>query len=150
MGKAESTELTEAVRYTVKSQTGINRDYCERKSSCRLGRAGYSNTMPVTGFRSKFRMRLGGSSRVAKPNAFENSGNQNDYQTKNPFHLPNYSVVFPHVVVLTLSLASPNVPKALGFATPYHLPNGYNIRTTYKLLRTFYHSRSTQPTKTEQ
>ena len=150
MGKAESTELTETVRYTVKSQTGINRDYFERKSSCRLGRAEFSKTVPVTGFRSKFRMRLGGNSRVAKPNAFENSGNQNDYQTKNPFHLPNYSVVFPHVVVLTLSLASPNVPKALGFANLYQSPDKYNIRALCRLLCPFHHSRSTQPTKTEQ
>ena len=150
MGKAESAELTETVQYTVKSQTSINRDCCERDSSCRLGRADFSKTVPVAGFGSNFRMMLGGSSRVAKPNAFENSDNQYDYQTKTPFHLPNNSVVFPHVIVLTLSLASPNVPKAVGFATPYHLPNGYNIRTTYKLLCTFHHSRSTQPTKTEQ
>ena len=83
MGKTESAELTETVQYTVKSQTGINRDYCECDSSCRLGRANFSKTVPVAGFGSKFRMWLGRSSRVAKPNAFENSGNQYDYPDEN-------------------------------------------------------------------
>ena len=49
MGAAESTELTETVQYKVKSQTGINRDRCERNSNCqRWSQDEFSNTTVET------------------------------------------------------------------------------------------------------
>ena len=118
--------------------------------SCRLGRAEFSNTVPVTGYRSKFRMMLGGNSRVAKPNAFENSGNQNDYQTKTPSHLPNNTVVF-HFSTCHRNDLIPRLPerfKSVGFrytvtsTKQIHLPNAILSRSAVSQYR------STQPTKT--
>ena len=45
--------------------------------------------------------------------------------------------IFPHVIVLTLSLASPNVPKALGFATRQQEPNNFTFLTPHSLRRLF-------------
>ena len=119
-------------------------------SFCRLGRADFSKTVPVTDCRSKLRMMLGGSSRVAKPNASENSGNQYDYQTKTPSHLPNNSVVFHFFARHRIDLIPrlPKRPKSVGFrytvtrTEQIHLSNAILSRSPVSQYR------STQPTKT--
>lgn len=47
MGKVESAEMTETVQYTVKSQTRINRDCCERDSNRERWSEGVSRDMTV-------------------------------------------------------------------------------------------------------